>query len=187
MHTLESIVLALKSGRIKKLDVGMVTSSTGDRIFLESIGIGLLAESMIEMRALEKKNRFKIRLSSEERLTLALKNLDRMAKNYPEADCQLVLDDEIVAGTFLLLEIANMSFIGPNLQLFPRPDPSDGQLDIVWIKGEQRSQWQEYAHDGWRDRRRVRIRARWHWRRSRKWRRGPWRLWLRKRCVECAT
>jgi diacylglycerol kinase family enzyme len=71
MHTLESIVLALKSERIKKLDVGMVTSSTGDRIFLESIGIGLLAESMIEMLALEKKNRFKIRLSSEERLTLA--------------------------------------------------------------------------------------------------------------------
>jgi diacylglycerol kinase family enzyme len=99
---------------------------------------------MIEMRALEKKNRFKIRLSSEERLTLALKNLDRMPKNYPEADCQLVLDDEIVAGTFLLLEIANMAFIGPNLQLFPRPDPSDGQLDVVWTTGEQRSQWQEY-------------------------------------------
>jgi diacylglycerol kinase (ATP) len=144
MHTVESIVSGLRSERIKKLDLGIVSSSGGHRIFIESVGIGLLAESMSEMRALEEKNKSKIRLSPEERLADALKNLRRMAKGYPEVECELFLDDEIVAGRFLLLELANMTFIGPNLQLFPSPDPSDGRLDVAWIEGEQRSQWREY-------------------------------------------
>lgn len=144
MNTVESVISGLKSERIKELDLGVVTNSASQRIFLESTGIGLLADSMRKIHALEKKKKSKIRSAPEERLTDALKYLRRMAKDYPEIECELVLDDETIAGRFLLLEIANMAFIGPNLQLFPRPDPSDGCLDVVWIEGEQRNQWREY-------------------------------------------
>jgi hypothetical protein len=67
-----------------------------------------------------------------------------MAKDYPEIECEFLLDNEAVAGRFLLLEIANMAFIGPNLELFPRPDPSDGWLDVVWIESERRNHWRRY-------------------------------------------
>ncbi|MGA8655562.1 MAG: hypothetical protein WB586_05380 [Chthoniobacterales bacterium] len=67
-----------------------------------------------------------------------------MAKDYPEIECELLLDDETIAGGILLLEVANMAFVGPNLQLFPRPDPSDGWFDVVWIEGQQRNQWRKY-------------------------------------------
>jgi diacylglycerol kinase (ATP) len=43
MHTVESIVAGLRSERIKQLDLGILTSSAGHRIFIEAIGIGLLA------------------------------------------------------------------------------------------------------------------------------------------------
>ena len=63
MNTVESIISGLKSESIKKLDLGVVTSSDGHRMFIESIGIGLLADSMSEIHALEKKQKSKIRLA----------------------------------------------------------------------------------------------------------------------------
>jgi diacylglycerol kinase family enzyme len=144
LNTVESIISSLKSESIKKLDLGVVTSSAGHRMFIESIGIGLLADSMSEIRALEKKQKSKIRLAPEDRLVDALKYLRRMAKDHPEIECELLLDDETIAGGILLLEVANMAFVGPNLQLFPRPDPSDGWFDVVWIEGQQRNQWRKY-------------------------------------------
>ena len=55
MHTVESIISRLHSAPIKKLDLGIVTSSAGHRIFIESVGVGLLALFMSEMRILEKR------------------------------------------------------------------------------------------------------------------------------------
>ena len=144
MNTVESIISGVKSEQTKTLDLGVVTNSAGHRMFIESIGIGVLAEFMSEMRALEDKKNSRIRLAPEERLIDALKYLRRMVKDYPEIECELLLDGETIAGRFLLLEIANMAFIGPNLQLFPRPDPSDGWFDVVWIEGQQRNQWRKY-------------------------------------------
>ena len=144
MHTVESILTGLRSKRIKELDLGIVTSSAGHRIFVEAIGFGLLAAFMREMGNLEKEKRSRIQLSPEERLADALRNLRQMAKDYPETKLELQLDDEIVGGHFLLLEIANMGLVGPNLQLIPNADPTDGWFDVTWVEGSQRKELQEY-------------------------------------------
>lgn len=143
MNTVESIISGLRSGKINQLDLGVVVSSAGQRTFIESVGIGFLAEAMSSTRALEKKKNSRIRLSPEERLDQALIHLRRMAKNSRQIECELLLDDQTVVERLLLLEIANMAFIGPNLQLFPGPDPSDGWLDVVWIEGEQQNEWRK--------------------------------------------
>jgi diacylglycerol kinase (ATP) len=67
-----------------------------------------------------------------------------LAKEFPGADCELLLDDQIVAGNFLLLEIANMGFIGPNLELVPNADPGDGYFDVIWVESAQRKEWRNY-------------------------------------------
>ena len=54
------------------------------------------------------------------------------------------LDDEIVAGRYLLLEIANMPLVGPNLQLVPDADPADGWFDVMWIEGRERKALRDY-------------------------------------------
>lgn len=144
MHTVESIISRLHSAPIKKLDLGIVTSSAGHRIFIESVGVGLLALFMSEMRILEKKRRSRIRLTPEKRLSEAVKYLSLLAKGFPGADCELLLDDQIVVGDFLLFEIANMGFIGPNLELVPNADPSDGCFDVIWVGRDQRKEWRDY-------------------------------------------
>ena len=144
MHTLETIISHLRLARIKKLDLGIVTSSAGHRIFIESVGVGLLAAFMSQMRLLEKKKRSRLRLSPEKRLSEATKHLAFLAKEFPAARCELLLDDEIISGDFLLLEIANVGFIGPNLELVPDADPSDGCFDVIWVRRDQRKEWRSY-------------------------------------------
>jgi diacylglycerol kinase (ATP) len=144
MHTIETIIGCLRSERTKLLDLGIVTNSEGHRIFIEAFGIGLLPEFMREMRNLEKKKESKNRLSAEYRLTDALIHLRLMVRKYPETECELLVDDELVAGSFLSLEIANMALIGPNLQLVPDVDPTDGRFDVMWIEAAQRRHLREY-------------------------------------------
>jgi len=66
----------------------------------ESLGIGLLAQFMVEMRMLEKKKNSRDRLTPAQRLTGALKYLRLLAKEYPESSCELLVDDKPLAGNF---------------------------------------------------------------------------------------
>jgi diacylglycerol kinase (ATP) len=151
MHTVESILTGLRSERTKELDLGVATSPAGHRIFVEAIGSGLLAALMREMGSLEKEKRSRIQLSPEERLTDALRTLRQITKEYPETKVELQIDDEIVGGDFLLLEIANMGLVGPNLQLLPDVDPADGWFDVTWVEGSQRKILQEYLGTGMKE------------------------------------
>jgi diacylglycerol kinase (ATP) len=144
LHSVERIIDRLRNAPIKKLDLGIVTSSAGHRVFVESVGIGLLAKSMSKMHGLEKKNRSRTKLTPEERLSEALKYLISLAKKFPEGECDVLLDDEVVAGGLLLMEITNMGLIGPNLELVPAVDPADGAFDVIWVTGDERQAWKDY-------------------------------------------
>jgi len=52
-----------------------------------------------------------------------------------EPEClEMTLDGKEFSGDFLVLEIMNISHVGPGLNLAPNADPSDGLLDVVIIK-----------------------------------------------------
>jgi len=83
-------------------------------------------------------------LNAESRLFDAIKYLGKLTKPFPGAECELLLDNEIVTGDFLILEVSNMRFIGPNLDLFPDADSRDGQLDVVSVDFDRCKEWREY-------------------------------------------
>jgi len=143
-NPIEVVVAKLKSAEIKKVDLGMVTTPLGHQVFIESVGIGLLAQFMGEMRMREKKKNSRDRLTPEERLVRALKYLRSLAKDYLEFRCELLLDDQVVSGHVLFLEVANMGLIGPNLNLTPNVDPYDGAFEVVWVGTDQRKEWRDY-------------------------------------------
>ena len=143
-HPIEVVVANLHSASVRKVDLGAVTSPLGQEIFIESVGIGLLAQLMVEMRAREKRKNSRASLTPAERLSGAVKYLRSLAKEYPESLCELVLDDEMLTGNFLLVEVANMGLIGPNLNLIPNVDPSDGAFEVVWVETEYRTEFRDY-------------------------------------------
>ncbi|MBV9731395.1 MAG: hypothetical protein JO275_01380 [Verrucomicrobia bacterium] len=143
-YPVEVVVTNLHSAAIRKVDLGIATMPPGQQVFIESVGIGLLAQLMIEMRKREKKKNSRRHLTPAERLSDAVKYLRALAKEYPESVCELVLDDKILTGNFLLIEVANMGLIGPNLNLIPNVDPSDGVFEVVWIGMDQRTEFRDY-------------------------------------------
>jgi diacylglycerol kinase (ATP) len=146
-YPVETIVANLELASIRKVDLGMVTMPVGQQVFIESVGIGLLAQLMIEMRTREKKKKSRSRLTPTERLYGAVKYLRSLAREYPESMCELVLDDKILAGNFLLVEVANMGLIGPNLNLIPNVDASDGAFEVAWISMDQRTEFRDYLRE----------------------------------------
>jgi diacylglycerol kinase (ATP) len=143
-RTAEAIIHNLGSGGQTKIDLGLITSPTSKRFFIESAGVGLLPRIMSEMRNLQKKNGSKFRSLIGERLDGAKKYLHSMAKDISTFGCEALLDDENISGDFLLLEIANIGLIGPSLNLADAASPSDGFLDIVWVRHENRKEWLRY-------------------------------------------
>src|SRR5260370_3982010 len=143
-HPIEVLVAKPHSASIKKVDLGVVTTPRAQQVFIESFGIGLLAQFMGEMRMREKKKNSRNRLTPEERLARALKYLRSLAKDYPEFRCELVLDEQVVSGHVLFLEVANMGLIGPNLNLIPNVDPYEGAFEVVWVGTNQRKEWRDY-------------------------------------------
>lgn len=143
-QSIEILLDKLPSANIKKVDLGAVTTPLGQQVFIESVGIGLLAQFMGDMRMREKKNKSRNRLNPEERLAGALKYLRSLAKDYAEFRCELLLDDQIVSGHVLFLEVANMGLIGPNLNLIPNVAPNDGAFEVVWAGTDQRKEWRDY-------------------------------------------
>ena len=144
MQSAEVLVKNLFSAPIKKVDLGLITSPTGSRTFIESAGIGLLPRFMEQMRVLQKKNGSKFRSLARDRLAGAKKFLWSMAKETPAFDAEVHVDDENINGELLLFEIANIGCIGPSLDLATAADPADGFFNAAWVKNEHRKEWLNY-------------------------------------------
>jgi diacylglycerol kinase (ATP) len=144
IHGPEEIIANITSAQTKRIDLGLITSPAGHRFFVESAGVGLLPRFMNEMRNLQKKNGSKLRTIARDRLASAKKYLGAMAKETSQFESEVLLDGETMSGEFLLFEIANIGSIGPSLHLAPTADPSDGLLEVVWVRHEHRKEWLAY-------------------------------------------
>jgi diacylglycerol kinase (ATP) len=89
--------------------------------------------------------------------------IDRAAPRAFEVE----VDGETIAGEFLLLEILNIPFIGPQLKLSPPSDPSDGLCEIVFATERDRATLLDLAQHGrlvgdatlpWRRGKRITVR-----------------------------
>src|SRR5207248_1671863 len=64
-------------------------------------------------------------------------------------DCAAVpvratLDGRDISGRYLLLEAMNIGFVGPNLNLAARANPSDGRLEVVLVTESERKRLDHY-------------------------------------------
>jgi diacylglycerol kinase (ATP) len=144
MHDVETVIAHLRSPLITKIDLGLITAVGDSRSFIESAGIGLLPLFMKEMRALQNENSAKLRTGPRKRLANARKYLAALAKNISTFECELLVDEELIKGEFLLLEIANAGLIGPRLHLAPAANPGDGFFNLVWVRHQRRDEWLNY-------------------------------------------
>ena len=139
------LVSHFDTARLKKLDLGFARSWSNQWPFIEAVGFGLVVELMGRMAGAKEDEEAPPEERPNEKVVRALGNLESLSEGYPGTVCEVLIDDEILSGRFLLLEVMNINFIGPNLQLAPAADPSDGWLDLVCIRDDARKAWRTYV------------------------------------------
>lgn len=125
---------------VKAFDCGRIVGLPDQQFFLESVGFGIFPELIFEM----KKNRAKGDSSNE--LETALKVLLRIVKNFEPRKATIEVDGIVIKGSFLLVELMNIQYLGPNIKLAPHTDPGDGHFELVMVPGNRRTELEGYLN-----------------------------------------
>lgn len=134
--SLDEIIDAWRAPQSQWIDVGVIESKLGSTKFIEGVGMGLFVCTMMEIDDLDALGHLE---SSEEKIMHALRILGERLESFSPRHIELSLDDQDLSGDYIMLEVMNICFVGPNLYIAPQSDPSDGLLDVVLITERERA------------------------------------------------
>lgn len=143
---LEHLVAGWQRAEVRALDVGAIDGPWGSRHFLEGVGAGLFARTM---REIDSRDALAHLESADDRVAHALGLMGARLRACPAIPLRLQLDGRDLSGEYLMLEVMNIRFVGPNLFVAPESDPSDGLLDVVLVKPSERDDLHGYLAN-WR-------------------------------------
>ncbi len=139
----DQLVAAWSEGRIMDFDSGIATGPWGTRQFIEGVGTGLFARTMLRLDT-EYEPALAGAEGPEEEIEAVLLVLKRRLQQFQPQDLKLTLDGNDLSGNYLLFEAMNIRFLGPNLFLAPEAEPGDGLLDIVLLESSDKPELYEY-------------------------------------------
>lgn len=127
----------------RAVDLGVLRASWGERRFLEAAGVGLVPAAISALTDEPRIDNARVRAKVPR---AAQGYLDVLARLKPR-ERTLILDGARVTGSFLLVEVLNISSIGPNLVLAPDADASDGRFSVVTAEESEREALEAYLRD----------------------------------------
>lgn len=133
----EVLVEGWTGGTLRPFDLGLARGPWGSFEFLESVGVGALADMMLDIE--HGRSGYVNTLEGRHaRMSAAFDVLHRIVEHAAPVHCELEMDDRRISGDYLLVEVLNFGIAGPNLHLAPRADGSDGRLDVVLVDADSR-------------------------------------------------
>jgi len=139
-HTpIPELIESWTSARRVSFDVGVVKTAAGENIFLESTGFGLLARLIAE-----DPDSIETQEERGERIDAAIEATQDLLKTLVPQKIELKLDGYDLSGEYLMVEIMNVPYVGPNLKLAGDADPSDQLLDVVLVSRDEQDKLQDY-------------------------------------------
>lgn len=127
------------SKELQKFDVGRVKGLADKDFFLEGVGGGIFPALISKMKEDEEEAS-----TAAEKLHITVKKLLKIVKEFKARRATIKSAGITVSGNFLLVEIMNTQYIGPNFELASNADPGDGYFDLVLIPEEKRGELLEY-------------------------------------------
>lgn len=123
---------------LMKVDYGRVKGLPKDQLFFESAGFGIFPELIFEM---EKKSEKDVPYYE---LKQAVDKLQEIIRKIKAVKATLKVDGQIITGYFLLVEVMNIPFLGPNLHIAPSANPGDGYLELILVDEQYRQDLLDY-------------------------------------------
>lgn len=145
---LDDVVRGWRAPRTYDVDVGYIDGPWGARRFVEAVGAGLFARTMAAMDAVDALEEVD---DTEEKLARTFEILAGRLERLRPTPMKLTVDGRDLSGEYLMLEVMNLRFVGPNLCVAPRSDPFDGLLDVTPIPESRRAELLRYLEAGWRE------------------------------------
>ena len=125
--------------------VGLIQIGDNSERFLESVGWGLFAEVLQEVKA-EKKAGLQPQFVKQDKVKYGLEKLTQMVQELQPAFFQIFLDGKDYSGYYLWVEVMNTQSMGPQLQLAPDAQHGDKYLDVVLIRETERVQLEHFLN-----------------------------------------
>ncbi len=123
--TLERIIPRLPHAAEAPLRICRADGPWGTRLFVESVGLGVLAHATAALQH-EKLEGTEKRRRGRESLAEALDLLEPVS-------CAVAVDGVPLEGSFLIVEAMNLPMIGANLRLVPETRLTDDRLTLAYL------------------------------------------------------
>ena len=138
----EELVQHWSSGHLVPFDVPTLCAGDTTARFSEGVGWGVFPSVMARTKRMPEPDEAKRTLERDRRVFQAVIETSE-ARSY-----EISVDGLRVAGEFLLVEIMNIPFLGPQLAVSPESNPSDGLLELVVATESERPALLELAATG---------------------------------------
>jgi diacylglycerol kinase (ATP) len=126
----------------RPFDCGRAKGSERTFRFIESVGVGLLAESIAEIADGNAGFVDQLR-DANDRIDAAVDVLRTTLQSLAPVRLDLMVDGRPLSGEYLLLEVMNFGSAGPQLRLVPDAAAGDGHFDVVLAEEQHRAQLME--------------------------------------------
>src|SRR5690606_19798572 len=146
---IRSIVESWQQQAFRNFTVGVIRRSYKNLTFFESVGWGLFAEVLQEVKE-EKKAAKQPAIANQDKVKYGLQKLIQAVQELQPAFYQILVDGKDFSGYYLWVEVMNSRSMGPQLQLAPDAKHGDRYLDVVLIKEKERDQLEKFlvTHKG---------------------------------------
>lgn len=135
-------ILSWADYSLKKFDVGQVTGLENTAYFIESFGFGIFPRLM---KVLKKMNTDHIK-TPEQEFKLALATLLEQTKKYEAISFEIEIDDRVIEDKAIMIEVMNISCLGPKLRLSKDADSEDGYFDVIIVTEKDRKKMETYLN-----------------------------------------
>lgn len=140
---IEALIEGWEHARPQRLDLGTAHGVWGDRIFVESVGAGLIPAGITAAKAHPESGDG----STTSKTTDAVRLFRDVLARLEPRRWTVTLDGLATTGEYLLVEVLNMPSIGPNLVLSQDANPCDGFFSVIVATEQHRDVLDEYlAH-----------------------------------------
>jgi diacylglycerol kinase (ATP) len=142
--SLESLIARWRTATPTPVDLGLARGPWGEELFIEACGLGVFPR-MLEVAAAREKMPAAERAARPRKRGVELM-IERVGSS-PARRCTVMVDDRDFSGDYIMLEAMNIRHIGAGIELAPDADPTDGMLDVLAVREEDRASFMVHLHE----------------------------------------
>ena len=142
---LDQLIARWRAAAPTPIDLGLVRGPWGEELFIEAWGLNVFPRMLQSAAAFEK-------MTAPERAALGpvkfgIDLMIELVMSSPARQWRVSVDGTDLSGAYILLETMNIRYIGGAIGLAPAADATDGELDVVAVREEERAWFVEYLRE----------------------------------------